>query len=118
MNNSNILNQRQERNRHYMVWSGKTLVLAQRAARIASMNKNVLILTFNITLWHYIHDHIARAKVDFSWENIEIRHFHEYCWNYFSENEIPQDKTVYDDNYYKTIVPQKVISHMELIQAF
>ena len=38
--------------------SGKTLVIAQRAADSASQGKKILILTYNITLWHYIRDAI------------------------------------------------------------
>jgi len=59
--------------------SGKTLVLAYRAARLASEGKRVLILTYNITLWHYIHDAIRRAPFVFDWERITAVHFHGFC---------------------------------------
>jgi len=41
--------------------SGKTLVLARRAAHALIRGQEVLLLGFNITLWHYIHDFVARA---------------------------------------------------------
>ena len=40
--------------------SGKSLVLAARAARLANEDKTVLVATFNITLWHYLRDLIVR----------------------------------------------------------
>jgi hypothetical protein len=97
---------------HGVPGSGKTLVLAQRAASVASQGKKVLILTFNITLWHYVHDQINRARFAFDWTNIEIRHFHEFCWMYFSENNIPRENDSYNDHYYRVAVPQKVIDCM------
>jgi superfamily I DNA/RNA helicase len=69
--------------------SGKTLVIAQRAANLAAEGKKVLVVTYNITLWHYIRDHISRARRSFGWERIEFTHFHGLCRNYLSENDIP-----------------------------
>jgi AAA domain/Nuclease-related domain len=62
-----------------VVGSGKTLVLAQRAARLASSGLKVLVLTYNITLRHYVRDLIRRVPCDFDWKNIEIVHFHLFC---------------------------------------
>ena len=92
--------------------SGKTLVVAQRAAQVAAEGKNVLVLTFNITLWHYVRDHVQRAGFGFKWTNIEIRHFHDFCWAYFDENDISDerpDKT-FDDDYYRIFVPEKLMA--------
>jgi hypothetical protein len=69
--------------------SGKTLVLAQRAANIASHGKRVLVTYYNITLGHYIRDQIKRTKERFPWVNIEVIHFHGLCSNFLSENDIP-----------------------------
>lgn len=102
---------------HGVPGSGKTLVLAQRAAGIASQGKMVLILTFNITLWHYVHDQIKRARYAFDWKRIEIRHFHEFCWNYFSENGIAKDRIDDEDSYYRVFVPQKVTRLMRKAQC-
>lgn len=62
--------------------SGKSLVLAARAARLMNEGKSVLIATFNITLWHYLRDLIVRAldgpgRID----NAEFTHFHRWCKN-------------------------------------
>lgn len=68
---------------HYRVrgvaGSGKTLSLAYRAAKLASQNKNVLVISYNITLWHYIKDMIARATFNFSWSSFTFNHFHGFC---------------------------------------
>jgi hypothetical protein len=66
--------------------SGKTLVLAQRAAMAASEGKRVLIVSFNITLLHYIRYHLARAAVKYDWGLIETLHFHGFCKRYIDEN--------------------------------
>jgi hypothetical protein len=67
--------------------SGKTLVLAQRTASLASQGKRVLVVYFNITLGAYIRDHIARARYGFGWDLVDIIHFHGFCKNYLSEND-------------------------------
>lgn len=59
--------------------SGKTNVLAYRAANLASQGYRVLILTFNITLWHVIRDMINRTPFDFSWQSLVFTHFHGFC---------------------------------------
>ena len=99
-----------------VVGSGKTLVIAQRAASLAEQGKKVLIVTFNITLWHYIHDHVSRARRNFSWERIEFTHFHGFCRNFLYENNImwPQNENVSDDERLSVKVPEKVIETMRL----
>jgi hypothetical protein len=60
--------------------SGKSLVLAARAAKLASEDKSVLIVTFNITLWHYMRDLVVRgATRQGSMDNITFVHFHDWC---------------------------------------
>lgn len=60
--------------------SGKSLVLAARAARLASEGKSVLVVTYNITLWHYLRDMIRRniSHRD-AMRNVELTHFHDWC---------------------------------------
>lgn len=67
--------------------SGKTQALAYRAGRLASMNLNVLIISFNITLWHYIKDMIARSPFNFQWNQISFNHFHGFCKDRLNEFE-------------------------------
>ena len=99
--------------------SGKTLVVAQKAANIASRNKKVLIVTYNITLVRYILDQISRATFKFKWENITIKHFHGFCSEYLRENGIPwptskNDRDEKDTELRLDIqVPRYVIGAME-----
>ena len=60
--------------------SGKSHVLAARAAKLANEGKSVLVSTFNITLWHYLLDLIVREldKLD-RINNIEFVNFHLWC---------------------------------------
>lgn len=60
--------------------SGKSLVLAARAARLANEGKSVLVATFNITLWHYLRDMIVRnLEAPHLINNIKFTHFHLWC---------------------------------------
>lgn len=60
--------------------SGKSLVLAARAARLANEGKSVLVATYNITLWHYLRDLIVRdLNASENIKNIEFTHFHLWC---------------------------------------
>lgn len=71
---------------HGVAGSGKTLVIAQRAANLAAIGKRVLIVTFNVTLWQYIHRLVNQSSVTFEWQNIEFHHFHGFCKNVLVEN--------------------------------
>lgn len=60
--------------------SGKSLILAARAAKLADEGKSVLIVTYNITLWHYLRDTVVRGlKTAKSLQNISFSHFHYWC---------------------------------------
>jgi len=58
--------------------SGKSAVLAARAALLSAQGKSVLVVTFNITLWHYLRDLCARTRRgpvnSIAWMN-----FHSLC---------------------------------------
>ena len=60
--------------------SGKSVVLAARAAKLASEGKRVLLVTFNITLINYLLDYAVRyrqsGKVR---DQIEAWNFHYWC---------------------------------------
>ncbi|MBY2996738.1 DNA helicase [Rhizobium leguminosarum] len=60
--------------------SGKSLVLAARAANLLNEGKSVLVATFNITLWHYLRDLIVRG-VDspHRMKKVTFTHFHLWC---------------------------------------
>ena len=60
--------------------SGKSVILAARAANLAAEGKSVLMATYNITLWHYLRDLIARASGGPGWSNgITTLNFHDWC---------------------------------------
>lgn len=90
--------------------SGKTQVLSYRAAKLASQNKNVLILTFNITLWHYIRDMIQRSPFNFDWRNITITYFHGFCKDILNEYETKWPSELgNDDSVFQAIVPRFIL---------
>ena len=96
--------------------SGKTLVIAQRAANLASQGKKVLVVTFNITLWHFIRDAISRARYDFEWERIEFNHFHGFCRNFLMENNIAIPFDEDDLNYeifFNEVIPNLVLNTLK-----
>ena len=61
--------------------SGKSVVLAARAAELANEGKTVLILTYNITLLNYLRDlavrHASSRKIVS--KQIDFLHFHGWC---------------------------------------
>ncbi len=89
--------------------SGKTLVIAQRASNLASEGKKVLIVSFNITLWHYIKDAISRTKNGFDWSKLEFNHFHGFCRNFLMENNIEVPENNNDEDYFDVILPNLVM---------
>jgi hypothetical protein len=79
--------------------SGKSLVLAARAAQLASEGKDVLVVTYNITLWHYLRDLAVRwipvgnvnMKGDITWLN-----FHSWCKRVCQESDYEEEyKTIW-----------------------
>lgn len=91
--------------------SGKSLVLAERAARLASEGKSVLVVTYNITLWHYIHDMVARAPYSFAWQQITFTHFHGFCGMLFNRlgQNWPEGSEA-GDSYYRVTVPKAALA--------
>lgn len=59
--------------------SGKSIVLAGRAAELASSGLNVLVCTFNITLINYLRDMSVRWKGTSAKNAITWLHFHALC---------------------------------------
>lgn len=60
--------------------SGKSLVLAARAASLAKEGKSVLLITFNITLISYLRDYVVRVDRNRTvLANIEAWNFHLWC---------------------------------------
>lgn len=92
--------------------SGKTQALAYRAAKLASMGLSVLVVTFNITLWHYIKDMIARAPFKFQWNKITFNHFHGFCKDVLNSFEInwPEYKGIDIEYFFQHTIPEIVIN--------
>lgn len=59
--------------------SGKSIVLAGRAAELVSLGLNVLVCTFNITLINYLRDVSVRWKGTSAKNAITWLHFHALC---------------------------------------
>lgn len=56
--------------------AGKSFVLAHRAARANAQGKKILVLSFNITMSHVLHDLLKRAPYPTDWREITWSHFH------------------------------------------
>jgi len=103
---------------HYRVrgvaGSGKTQVLAYRAAKLASEGYHVLVLTYNMTLWHYIRDMIQRAPFGFNWGNITITYFHGFCkdiLNKYGEKWPTGEDS--SESIFKDVISQKILELTE-----
>ena len=90
--------------------SGKSLVIAQRAANLAAQGKKVLVISYNITLWHYLRDMISRVRVGFDWSQIEFTHFHIFCKDFLNENGIPWPDHKFSKNEWLDQIPQMVMA--------
>lgn len=85
-----------------VVGSGKTTVLAARAAEAFNrVEKRILILTYNITLNNYIHDKISRVRGKFDPEKFYVIHYDQFIStqmnNYGLDYAIPNDFDQYSD---------------------
>lgn len=81
--------------------SGKSLILAARAAELLGEGKEVLVITFNITLLHYLMDisvrwpqSAGRTRKDITWLN-----FHYWCKRVCEENDCEEEyKSLWGDD--------------------
>ncbi|MDQ7091708.1 MAG: NERD domain-containing protein/DEAD/DEAH box helicase [Methylococcales bacterium] len=81
--------------------SGKSLILAARAAELLGEGKRVLVVTFNITLLHYLMDISVRCpqsagktRKDITWLN-----FHFWCKRVCQENDFEEEyKNIWANN--------------------
>jgi hypothetical protein len=90
--------------------SGKTAIVAWRAAKSASQGRRVLVVCFNITLTHYIRDMVQRCPFAFDNKLIEYRHFHGFCKNVLSSYELPWPNDVVSEGVlFREVVPQLVL---------
>ncbi|TAY80983.1 nuclease-related domain-containing DEAD/DEAH box helicase [Rhizobium ruizarguesonis] len=89
--------------------SGKSLVLAARAASLLNEGKSVLVASFNITLWHYLRDLIVRG-VDSPrrMERVTFTHFHLWCREVCHQAEL-------DEQYSELFAPVRKIENDRLL---
>lgn len=73
--------------------SGKSVVLAARAAKLASEGKRVLLVTFNITLINYLLDYAVRYR-----QSGKVRHQIE-AWNFHFWCKVVAGRTGHWDEY-------------------
>jgi len=87
--------------------SGKSLVLAHRAAARAARGERVLVLTFNITLANYVRDLMRRAT-PYPHDVAIITHFHEFCRLALDKANRPIPHHPDAQEYFDTILPNGV----------
>jgi hypothetical protein len=89
--------------------SGKSQVLAARAAELAAQGKRVLVLSFNITAWHPLRDLAMQWPIDGNTNvhRITWLHFNAWCTDRIHEaglaSHLPQ---VYSKHHYETDIPR------------
>lgn len=87
--------------------SGKSIVLAHRAAARAARKERVLVLTFNITLANYVRDLMHRA-MSYPHDLAIITHFHEFCRLALDKADYPVPCHDDPQRYFDTILPGAV----------
>lgn len=92
--------------------SGKSVVVAARAAQLASEGKSVLVVSYNITLVHYLMDMAVRWPHPgaSTRENITWLNFHRWCKRVYSE---AGQKSEYDALWQNCIADEEEPSAME-----
>ncbi len=98
--------------------SGKTLVLAHRAAELASQGYKVLIVTFNITLWHIIKDMINRTPFKFSWDSLVFNHFHSFCADVIAEAGLEWPKDQLGEDFFVDTVANEVHRALKILGEY
>lgn len=89
--------------------SGKSLVLAARAARLVDEGKSVLVVTFNMTLWHYLRDLVSRGVSHKGYiSRLTFVHFHEWCRDICREADM-------EDEYASVMRPITEIMKLKLL---
>ena len=46
----------------------------------------MLVISYNITLWHFVKDMIARSPFPFRWDSFVFNHFHGFCSDILNEH--------------------------------
>jgi hypothetical protein len=78
--------------------SGKSVVLASRAAKLAHDGKAVLVVSYNITLLHYLRDLVARCP-NGKPNTITWLNFHQWCKRVADDLDIEEYSRVWRDHF-------------------
>ena len=79
--------------------AGKTRALAGRAVAAHKRHgREVLTLTFNITLCNYIHDRISDVRESFPWSAFPINSYHQFFKAQANNHNLPVDDVLADAN--------------------
>lgn len=103
--------------------SGKSIILAEKAAQASKSDKRVLVLSFNITLRHYLRDLCShqfgrgtyqgeRKKLK---SNITISHFHDFLKLVLAEHQL--DVVVDDENENQDFVVNQMNTAAEFFKS-
>ena len=89
--------------------SGKSLVIAYRAANLASnkLNKKVLVVGFNRTLWPHLKKMVDNTPLEFNWSNISFNYFCGFC------RDVLADLSLYNPDYFKKENLHSVVKRVE-----
>ena len=95
--------------------SGKTIVIAYRAARLASSGYRVLILTFNQALWHYIKTIVDGTPYEFEWSNLNFNNFHGFSYDFLAEAGVSYPRDLDEEKKEKFLVNmmEEIIDSMD-----
>ena len=81
--------------------SGKTLIVCERAARLASLNKKVLIICHNRTLKNHLKWHLENSYNNYTKDNIKIFYFDNFLRSFLKENGVKENE-ISKENYEKS----------------
>lgn len=69
-----------------------------------------MVLTFNITLWHFIHDMVQRSPFHFCWDKLTITYFHGFCKDIFNQADENWPAASNDkDHLFRETIPNKIV---------
>jgi hypothetical protein len=83
--------------------SGKSLGLAARAAQLAGQGKDVLVVTYNVTLAHYVQDLVRRhaRQINADHRKVDCTHFHGFCSWMATVEPSPSERSDYPEQLFR-----------------
>ena len=93
--------------------SGKTHIIAYCAAILAKQRHRVLVVSFNITLWHHIHHFMKKLPVSFDLGLITFNHFHGLCKDILNDYNESWGYKERSEEVFREKIPKKVLQVLE-----